>query len=824
MKHSILPGLVFLFSALFTFSAYSETLVEYDIGALSSWDGDGLNAPSWGVANNVDASPIRVTGKSGYGNYNRYRWGHVKSNLWVERWPPESKMGAVYYEWTVSAEPGHVLNLDDISVGVGNETHKNLVNGSWVELRYQGPRNFRLYSSIEGFGGEDYIASVKTAATGVATARATERIAQERLYADLGEKYKNVSSVTFRVYGFFEESRYDKTHDRLTNHSIAGAGLSKFATGVLFQGAGGGSYLPDGRNGNVVVRGSVGDANQSGRIVAGPRDLAPVNLSTEVTTAGEAVDVLEFTLVNQDKGDAAPLDVARITVRAWRRYRPFDPGKITWRLNGPGSDGVIGVYDPRARAITFDAPDIQIENGTEQTYTVDAHFNDNTGVSESENIWLEIEGRDSVHVTDNGTRMLSGETVKTRVSPAIEVTQLVFTTQPSGAVSGRPITGLPVLEARDNFGNVDRDFNNRVSTREGDGEGDLRFSNATWDNGVLSYYTAIYYATKDNETFTMRVSVTMDGEPLTAESDPVTADVVAQELRFAQQPVVSEPVSGMDAVFTTVPVVRAVNFYGLLDTGYSKDITLSVEGSGATTLSASNDLDSEADTVTITPINGVAEFAGLTLNGESASVTDIRLVASAPGVYTNQSDAITVIEASESSGVNANAQRSVMSLSADGDSGQNQSLPALTEGGETWYAARPGLLSVPATRDQSPGVVEHIVPGMGDLIAYSVLFEDDEGKLMQQDFVPVPADWTALRAAIRALPGVDSVRIDEQGIITVELDGQEVRGLMAYTVVGGGTTREDTVLIEQGDLTGNGAMDFEVHYPDGRRQRLYLYP
>ncbi|MEX2335140.1 MAG: hypothetical protein WD600_12835, partial [Pseudohongiella sp.] len=579
-------------------SAHSETLVQYDIGALSSWDGNGLNPPSWGVAANVDASPITVSSSDGYGHFEQGRWGGVKSNLWVERWPPASKMGAVYYEWTVSAEPGHVLNLDDVAVGVGNEYREDLDDGSWIELKYTGPRNFRLYSSIEGFGGEDYIASVKTPETGNG-----RRIVQERLYAELGDEYKNVSSVTFRVYGFFDEAQYNKINDKLISDNKAGAGLSKFATGVLFLGAGGGSYKPDGPNGNVVVRGSVGDGNRSGRLVAGPRHIAPVHLSTSVASAENAVEVLEFTLVNEDKGSSAVLDVSQIKLKALRSFDAFYPGKITWRLNGPGSDGVIGVYDSGARAITFDVPDIVIDNGTEQTYTIDAHFNDITDLAEREAIKLEIRGRDAVVLADGGTRMLSGQMLETMVYVDVEATHFVFTAQPDDVVSGKMMMPAPAVQARDDFGNVDDDFDdwNSYSTTlgKGEGEGEVYPAYGFPIEGGAAYHGLYYFASQDNETFTLRMSATVNGRSVTGESDPITSDAVATRLRFVQQPVATEPVSGVDAAFTTVPIVQAIDAYRVVDTDYSGDITLSVQGSGATTLSASDDADSEADTVTI---------------------------------------------------------------------------------------------------------------------------------------------------------------------------------------------------------------------------------
>ncbi|MEX2334973.1 MAG: hypothetical protein WD600_11990, partial [Pseudohongiella sp.] len=137
---------------------------------------------------------------------------------------------------------------------------------------------------------------------------------------------------------------------------------------------------------------------------------------------------------------------------------------------------------------------------------------------------------------------------------------------------------------------------------------------------------------------------------------------------------------------------------------------------------------------------------------------------------------------------------------------------------------RPDLLSVPASRGDAPGVVEFKVPGMGDLIAYSVLFENADGQLMQQDIVPVPADWPALRQLLSELPDVSQVNINERGVVSVAIGEISITGRMDYFVGTGSAEPGETRLIEAGDLTGNGVMDFVVEYPDGRRQRLYVYP
>ena len=144
-------------------------------------------------------------------------------------------------------------------------------------------------------------------------------------------------------------------------------------------------------------------------------------------------------------------------------------------------------------------------------------------------------------------------------------------------------------------------------------------------------------------------------------------------------------------------------------------------------------------------------------------------------------------------------------------------------GEEVYFSARADLVAVPAGTAGTSGIVEYPVAGLGTVQQLSSLFLPADGQLMQQDLMPAPADWPALRDALLAMPGITAVSLDTRGIIDVSVEGIQLRGVMDYTVVrsaaGSGAMGLDAV----GDLTGNGMGDYRVTFSNGDQQYLFVY-
>lgn len=136
------------------------------------------------------------------------------------------------------------------------------------------------------------------------------------------------------------------------------------------------------------------------------------------------------------------------------------------------------------------------------------------------------------------------------------------------------------------------------------------------------------------------------------------------------------------------------------------------------------------------------------------------------------------------------------------------------------YVGRAAAAAVPAPEGSMPGLHARDSD-------YVLVFHDADGALMEQELVPVPADWPNLRAALAALPGVSDVTIDVDGTLAVAIDGRRVRGRMAHQA-GVSTVnflQGEAYLGWAGDLNGDGTGDYHVFYPrQSLVQVLYVNP
>lgn len=198
-----------------------------------------------------------------------------------------------------------------------------------------------------------------------------------------------------------------------------------------------------------------------------------------------------------------------------------------------------------------------------------------------------------------------------RVVVDIDATQLVFTVQPSGAVSGQALTGQPVVVAQNASGLVDRDFAETVTLTLGQGAGALSQASVVAVNGVATFTGLIYSASVDGETVEIRANdedgVGTDLPQVAANT--FTSDVVATVLTFDTQPLGS--VSGK--ALTTQPVVSARDAQGVVDRDFVDVVTLTENSAG----SLQNGV--------VQAVNGVATFTHVIyhaiVDGESFTLT-----------------------------------------------------------------------------------------------------------------------------------------------------------------------------------------------------------
>ena len=193
---------------------------------------------------------------------------------------------------------------------------------------------------------------------------------------------------------------------------------------------------------------------------------------------------------------------------------------------------------------------------------------------------------------------------------------LVFTQEPSAATAGLAITPAIVVTALDNQGNVATDFAGSVSLAIGTNPG----------GGALSGTTTVTAAAGVATFSGLSINKSGAGYTLAASSTGVTgatstgftvAPGAATQLTFTQEP--TDAASG--AALSPAVTVTALDADGNVATGFAGAISLAIaNNAGAGTLSGG---------AGVTPVNGVATFAGLSIDKVGTGYT---LAASATGV------------------------------------------------------------------------------------------------------------------------------------------------------------------------------------------------
>jgi len=348
-----------------------------------------------------------------------------------------------------------------------------------------------------------------------------------------------------------------------------------------------------------------------GTLTAAGTVAEPVALPSTASAAGLSVNLFDFTLADGGTVDGLSFEVSQVVLHT-SGTGPFD--KVNFRLNGPDASNVAGTYNSGANTLTFGGLSISVPNSASETYTVNAYYTANTGITDHQTLGLSLDGDVDLTISATGTqRSGANAVVNNGAGSEVEITatKLVFTTPPAGSISGQALTTQPVVEAQDDFGNVDVDFDDPLTLTETAG-GVLSNNTATTANGMATFSGLTYRATVDGEAFTL----TADDEAGGAEGDLPTSnaaalnsDVIATHLVFTAQP------AGVDGVgaLTNQPVVAAQDADGVIDTDFADTIQLTESGPGT----LSND--------TVAAVNGTALFTDLIyttpFGGETFTIT-----------------------------------------------------------------------------------------------------------------------------------------------------------------------------------------------------------
>ena len=176
----------------------------------------------------------------------------------------------------------------------------------------------------------------------------------------------------------------------------------------------------------------------------------------------------------------------------------------------------------------------------------------------------------------------------------VTATQLVFTVEPAGSVSGLVLAIQPAVTAVDANLSKDAHFESTVVMSLSSGPGILSGTvSVDAVAGVASYTDLVYTATADNEAFSLQAVLSTD---LSATSAAVNSDVVATQLIFSTQPAAAANTSPMGVQ----PVVAAQDADFRTDAEFAETVTLTATG-----VTGSGALSGDAD---VAAVAGVATF------------------------------------------------------------------------------------------------------------------------------------------------------------------------------------------------------------------------
>ncbi|MGL5781793.1 MAG: DUF4347 domain-containing protein [Plesiomonas shigelloides] len=370
--------------------------------------------------------------------------------------------------------------------------------------------------------------------------------------------------------------------------------------------------------------------------------------STTATSVGSATSLMDFTITDTGSSDGVATTVSALYVNVSGSATSSELSKMTFLLSGPDATNVVGTYDSNTGRVTFSGLNVSIADGSSETYTIKAYYNDNTSnhdITDHHTVILSINASNVTTGSGSSTFASSQANVTNDSGASIDVaaTKLIYSQSPSTAVvSGINFTSQPVVIAVDDRGNIDTDFNGSVTLSE-NGSGSLTGTTQVIASNGIATFSGVKY-TSANDADANFVLTAAAGSLVSVASASINPDVVATRLLFSTQPVPTTIQDGQSASFTTVPVVQAVDANGMVDQDYTTDIVLSVTDPNDSTVDGtvnsltvtSGDHDASATTVTLTPSGGIATYTGLIIQyTNSGSINTLALRATSgllPGI------------------------------------------------------------------------------------------------------------------------------------------------------------------------------------------------
>ncbi|MCC2606111.1 tandem-95 repeat protein [Planctobacterium marinum] len=341
-----------------------------------------------------------------------------------------------------------------------------------------------------------------------------------------------------------------------------------------------------------------------------------INGNLEVTNNTTSNAASYYTLRLKDSGD----DGVDTTINsiAFDVTGTMDVSSVSFLLTYATSSNTLGETQSGAYnngVVTFSSPIVVANGETSGVLTLNVFLNQTSELVDNSTLIVSVDPTQDIQVANYSSGIGSTGVLSTSNFPLtldISATELVFSTEPAGSVSGLALTNQPVLRAQDTYGNLDTDFDNQVSLSESS-DGTLTGNSTMASGGIATFSNLVYTATEDNESFVLQAAVSLDSRTsMQPASSQVISDVVATRVSFQTEPSPVAINAKTSTDFTTVPVLAAVDAQGLVDEDYNGSVVLSeTNGQGTAQLSADNDSDFDIATVTLNFNAGLAAADGL---------------------------------------------------------------------------------------------------------------------------------------------------------------------------------------------------------------------
>jgi NADH/NAD ratio-sensing transcriptional regulator Rex len=496
------------------------------------------------------------------------------STLVYAQQPGLNTAGNVFPAIVVDVEDGqgNIVTSDNstLSLAISNGPSGALLNGSLTMVSVQAVNGVATFGTVSLNAAGTYTLSV----------------------ADTADSISPVNSDGFTV---FPGAASQLTFVQQPTNTTAGVAISPALVLDVQDDFGNLDTLDSNPVTVNIVNTSIGTGLQvgtlTGAFVNGVATFSGVTLNTAGTYTLSAGDLNDGLTLNSDSFVVSPGTASTLVFVQ----------QPTGTAAGVAISPQVAVEDQFGNVITNDNSNVTLAISTETgtgtlagTLTVPVV----NGIATFSGITLNTAGNYTLSAIDAGDTLGAVQSGSFAIAPASAST-LVFVQQPTNATAGVAFSPALVVDVEDAFGNVVTSDNSSVALAIQTGTGTLAGTlTAPAVNGVVTF-TGVSLNTAGN--YTLSATDTTDDLNVTSGTFAISP-AAASTLVFAQQPTGA----AVNSAISPAIIVDIDDAFGNIVTSDDASVTLSITNPSGT--------QALAGSLTVTAVNGVATFTGISLN------------------------------------------------------------------------------------------------------------------------------------------------------------------------------------------------------------------